>query len=107
MRYTYLGNWLQAVDEEVESPENKGDFENNGKKNDGLKAESGYDANGNMKADQNKDITDMVYNHLNLPPFITFRDRGTMEFVYSAAGVKLRKIGREAGKPDAAVSLGI
>jgi RHS repeat-associated protein len=101
LRYSYQGNRLLAVDDEVETAENQADFEDNGKKYDGLSAEFGYDANGNMKADQNKGTTDIVYNHLNLPQLITFRDRGTMEFVYSATGVKLRKIVREAGKPDA------
>ncbi|MGV3505438.1 MAG: DUF6443 domain-containing protein, partial [Adhaeribacter sp.] len=100
LRYAYQGNRLLAVDDEVETAENQGDFEDNGKKYDGLKAEFGYDANGNMKADQNKGTTDIVYNHLNLPQLTTFRDRGNMEFVYSASGVKLRKIVREAGKPD-------
>ncbi|MGV3504040.1 MAG: DUF6443 domain-containing protein, partial [Adhaeribacter sp.] len=101
LSYVYQGNQLIAVDDEVVTPENKGDFEDNGKKFDGIKAEFGYDANGNMNADQNKGTTDIVYNHLNLPQLITFRDRGTMEFVYSASGVKLRKIVRETGKPNA------
>jgi RHS repeat-associated protein len=100
LRYAYLGNRLQAVDDEVVTAGNNGDFEDNDKKYDGLKAEFGYDANGNRIADQNKGITDIVYNHLNLPQFITFRDKGTLEFLYSASGVKLRKMVREVGKPD-------
>jgi RHS repeat-associated protein len=101
LRYAYQGNQLKAVDDEVETPDNKGDFEDNGSKYNGSSAEYVYDANGNLTLDQNKGITGIAYNHLNLPVLISFGEKGSMEFVYSAAGVKLKKIVREAGKPDA------
>ena len=54
----------------------------------------GYDAYGNMTADQNKGITDIKYNHLNLPVKIIFNnDANTrIEYLYNAVGEKLRKI---------------
>ena len=50
-----------------------------------------YDVNGNMTKDDNKGITLMTYNHLNLPTKITFGTTGTIDYIYNAAGVKLEK----------------
>ncbi|WP_236025495.1 DUF6443 domain-containing protein [Flavobacterium geliluteum] len=52
----------------------------------------GYDANGNMISDKNKNITTIAYNQLNLPKKITFGTTGSIEYIYNAAGQKLRKI---------------
>ncbi len=49
-----------------------------------------YDANGNMTSDQNKGITGITYNHLNLPTSIDI-DGGNISYVYDAAGTKLEK----------------
>jgi RHS repeat-associated protein len=100
LRYAYRGNQLKAVDDEVVTPDNQGDFEDNGRHYNGVLAEYGYDANGNLTSDLNKGITGIAYNHLNLPARIFFGEKGSMEFVYSASGLKLRKIVREAGKPN-------
>jgi RHS repeat-associated protein len=62
-----------------------------------------YDANGNLKSDINKDITNIEYNYLNLPTRIEFVKTETqggttnlveykIEFVYTATGQKLRKL---------------
>src|SRR5690606_26081350 len=51
-----------------------------------------YDANGNMTKDKNKDITSIQYNYLNLPTEITFGNGNSIEYIYSAAGVKVSKI---------------
>jgi len=52
-----------------------------------------YDANGNMTADQNKGITKIIYNHLNLPIFIEFNAIAqSISYFYNANGVKLRKV---------------
>jgi RHS repeat-associated protein len=101
LRYAYQGNQLKAVDDDLVTPENTADFEDNGSKYKGTQAEYIYDANGNLTADQNKVITGIAYNHLNLPALISFGEKGSMKLVYSAAGLKLRKIVKEAGKPDA------
>jgi uncharacterized protein RhaS with RHS repeats len=68
-----------------------------------------YDANGNMTSDANKGITNITYNHLNLPTQVTMAD-GTISYIYDAAeGGALRKqpvavfserARRRAGKKD-------
>ena len=40
-----------------------------------------YDANGNMITDANKDITNISYNHLNLPTQVTFTGQGSIAYV--------------------------
>lgn len=47
-----------------------------------------YDPNGNMYQDLNKGITNIAYNHLNLPEVITKSD-GTIKYIYDATGTKL------------------
>jgi hypothetical protein len=60
-----------------------------------------YDVNGNLKQDNNKDIESISYNHLNLPQTITIKNnKGRIEYVYDAAGIKLEKIVKETGKAD-------
>ncbi|MGV0830560.1 RHS repeat domain-containing protein [Empedobacter brevis] len=62
--------------------------------NDGNKTgnDYAYDKNGNLKIDLNKGITDSItYNHLNLPTLVK-KGAQTIEYAYSATGVKLRKI---------------
>lgn len=55
-----------------------------------LTTEYTYDANGNMKTDNNKGITNITYNHLNLPTLVNINGN-TIEYVYDATGVKLLK----------------
>uniref|UniRef100_UPI002491868E RHS repeat-associated core domain-containing protein n=1 Tax=Tenacibaculum aiptasiae TaxID=426481 RepID=UPI002491868E len=50
-----------------------------------------YDANGNMKTDANKGITNIVYNHLNLPTQVTIGGQN-ISYTYDAAGMKLKKV---------------
>ena len=84
-----------------------GDFKygDNVPKNDDSK-DYGYDVNGNMVTDLNKNIgkgdtngldvnaTDqgIQYNYLNLPAQVTVEDKGTINYVYDASGSKLQKI---------------
>jgi hypothetical protein len=58
-----------------------------------------YDANGNMITDNNKNISAITYNHLNLPTRITFATTGNIMYIYNAAGQKVQKIVNETGKP--------
>ncbi|MEX0273785.1 MAG: DUF6443 domain-containing protein, partial [Flavobacteriaceae bacterium] len=53
-----------------------------------------YDPNGNLTFDANKGITSISYNHLGLPTKVTINssDGGTVDYVYDADGVKLRKV---------------
>ena len=56
--------------------------------------EYGYDPNGNMTRDDNKNIRSIVYNHLNLPTKIVFQ-RGahypSISYLYTATGKKIAK----------------
>ena len=56
-----------------------------------------YDANGNLKTDAAKGITNIVYNYLNLPQTIEFTNNRKIEFVYDGTGMKLRKTTWENG----------
>ncbi|MGV3502984.1 MAG: DUF6443 domain-containing protein [Adhaeribacter sp.] len=100
LSYTYRGNQLLAVDDALATPGNPGDFEDHGSKYRSQSPEYAYDANGNLVTDRNKGITAISYNHLNLPLLISFGEKGSLAFDYSAAGVKLRKIVQQAGKPE-------
>lgn len=51
-----------------------------------------FDNNGNQRLDNNKKITGIKYNHLNLPTEILFLDTNTkITYLYNAAGIKIRK----------------
>ncbi|UJH66380.1 DUF6443 domain-containing protein [Allomuricauda sp. SCSIO 65647] len=49
-----------------------------------------YDANGNMTQDDNKGISGISYNHLNLPTSISINS-GNIQYIYDATGIKLKK----------------
>lgn len=51
-----------------------------------------YDLNGNITIDKNKNISKIIYNHLNLPEKIDVDGKGSVTFIYNALGTKLRKI---------------
>ncbi|RKS26180.1 RHS repeat-associated protein [Flavobacterium endophyticum] len=51
-----------------------------------------YDGFGNLTSDQNKGITSITYNHLNLPTKIVFGSESwKIEYLYAADGRKVRK----------------
>jgi hypothetical protein len=50
-----------------------------------------YDVNGNLTVDKNKNITGIVYNHLNLPTKIIF-PTGNIVYFYTASGQKVQKV---------------
>ncbi len=56
-----------------------------------------YDANGNMISDLNKGISSIIYNHLNLPVKINFANGDKIEYLYDAAGKKIRKTLKQNG----------
>lgn len=51
-----------------------------------------YDANGNLKNDLNKGISQITYNYMNLPELVTIPGKGTVQYIYDASGGKLKKI---------------
>ena len=48
-----------------------------------------YDANGNLKTDTYKGITNITYNYLNLPSAIEWGTTKKIEFTYDAQGTLL------------------
>ncbi|WP_343669073.1 DUF6443 domain-containing protein [Chitinophaga sp.] len=50
-----------------------------------------YNLNGNMTSDENRNISSITYNHLNLPDVITVREKGSITYQYDALGNKIRK----------------
>ncbi len=55
-----------------------------------LTTEYTYDVNGNLITDANKGITNILYNHLDLPTRITVNGQN-IDYVYDATGTKVRK----------------
>jgi RHS repeat-associated protein len=49
----------------------------------------GYDVNGNLTSNPDKQIQTITYNHLNLPAEIKFTTNATIRFAYDAEGNKL------------------
>ena len=101
LTYSYEGNRLIAVDDAAPATAATHDFEDkNGQKyTPGGTAEYTYDANGNLTADRNKGITEIRYNHLNLPWYIAFDTGDRLEYTYSAAGTKLQKRKHQVNMP--------
>lgn len=85
--YQYNGNILSAVTDGA-SAQGQMDFKDNGATGSG---DYSYDSNGNVIANANKDITNISYNHLNLPVLISFGTGNTIKYTYDAAGTRLRK----------------
>ncbi len=86
-----VGNQLQGV---TDHTSNAMGF-NNGNTNG---SDYVYDDNGNLNKDLNKNITGIVYNHLNLPTEITFNNSNVIRYIYDATGAKLKKEVVENGK---------
>lgn len=57
-----------------------------------------YDVNGNLTKDENKNISAISYNILNLPQQIDVTGKGTISYQYDAAGNKLSKTVNETGQ---------
>ncbi len=91
LQYTsYRGNQLDALTDAMNSASQltMPDFH---EKSTAQSGEYGYDANGNMIRDDNKGITSVVYNHMNLPTEINFGPNHKILYLYDANGRKLKK----------------
>ena len=112
--YSYLphSNKLLQVTDRTNDPNTRlGDFKDGANSGD----DYGYDRNGNLVTDLNKkvgaatgaDLTTggaITYNHLNLPSQIEVKNdngtpKGTVTYIYDAAGNKLKKVVVETGRP--------
>src|SRR5690606_23195008 len=84
LTYTYTANQLQTVTDATNNPAGINDGNTTG-------VDYTYDTFGNLKTDKNKGITNIVYNHLNLPVEITFAT-GKINYTYDATGNKVKKV---------------
>jgi RHS repeat-associated protein len=92
LTYSYQSNSnkLSQVNDAVNDPNSKlGDFHYSGTKQ---ATDYSYDGNGNLTLDNNKAISSITYNYLNLPNVITVTGKGTITYTYDAAGNKLQKV---------------
>ncbi|MGC4038699.1 MAG: RHS repeat-associated core domain-containing protein [Chitinophagaceae bacterium] len=100
--YTYINGTnrlLNVLDRKNDTTTRLGDFRSSkaymtalGNNKTTAAADYSYDPNGNLSIDNNKDITAILYNHLNLPDSIRIKGKGTIKYTYDAAGVKLKKM---------------
>ncbi|MGC4036058.1 MAG: DUF6443 domain-containing protein [Chitinophagaceae bacterium] len=100
--YTYISNsnkLLNVLDRKNDTTTKLGDFRSSKAYMTALSnnkttaaTDYSYDPNGNLSLDNNKDITAILYNHLNLPDSIRIKGKGTIKYTYDAAGVKLKKV---------------
>ncbi|NLN34169.1 MAG: hypothetical protein GX159_11330 [Flavobacteriaceae bacterium] len=94
LTYTYqngngLSNLLVNVADAVTTGSNEGFKDGNTDPN---LDDYEYDANGNMIKDRNKGISNITYNHLNLPTQIEFEGTNNkITYLYNSVGQKLKK----------------
>ncbi|MFA5418080.1 MAG: RHS repeat-associated core domain-containing protein [Bacteroidales bacterium] len=91
LTYAYTGNQLKYVNDLPGV-----DYSDNGFTDNGhflTTNEYFYDLNGNLTKDMNKQIDHIDYNHLNLPKHIAIGTSAfnTIDYIYTAGGVKLQK----------------
>jgi RHS repeat-associated protein len=106
LAYTYQSNSnkLAKVIDAASDPNTKlGDFKDGAN---GSTDDYSYDVNGNLTLDNNKAISAITYNHLNLPSVITVTGKGTITYTYDAAGVKQKKVTVEGAKTTTTLYLG-
>jgi RHS repeat-associated protein len=92
LNYEYTGNQLLNVNEASNGHNVAGFKDGNLKNNTGLN-DYQYDDFGNMIIDRNKGVTNINYNHLNLPRSIIFNEnqQTSIHYIYNAAGQKVKK----------------
>jgi len=91
LTYTYQtnSNKLSKVNDAMNDPNSKlGDFHYTGTKQ---SYDYSYDGNGNLVLDNNKAISAITYNYLNLPNQVTVTAKGSITYTYDAGGNKLLK----------------
>lgn len=104
LRYDYQpnSNFLLKVIDSSNAPQG---FKDDSVGNEDPEDDYAYDAYGNLKIDQNKKITKIVYNHLNLPTAIYFLNGSYIIYLYNANGVKIRKTVFDANFPNSGVAV--
>lgn len=91
LTYSYVTNTnkLDKVIDGITVDNKLGDFKDG---TNGTTTDYSYDNNGNLTLDNNKAISSITYNHLNLPSLITITGKGTITYTYDAGGNKLKKV---------------
>jgi hypothetical protein len=96
LSYAYNGNQLISVNDgtSLNNPDNqeygfKEFVQKTALLTDTSTQEYLYDANGNLKQDDNKAIEIIKYNYLNLPSEIGYGNGSNIKYLYDAAGIKL------------------
>jgi RHS repeat-associated protein len=94
LSYSYLSggsNKLMGVTDGANNPNTLlGDFHYNPATK--QSTDYNYDGNGNLIQDNNKAITAITYNYLNLPQLVHISAKGNIAYTYDAAGTKLAKV---------------
>jgi RHS repeat-associated protein len=90
--YSYASNSNQLL-KVTDATNNPQGFKSSNKTGDDYE----YDLNGNLIKDNNKDITEISYNHLNLPKKIIFASGDMIQYIYNGIGQKAEKIVTEKG----------
>lgn len=73
-----------------------GDFNNTN----GTNSDYDYDTNGNLSLDNNKGITNVVYNYFNRPVAVEFTGGRKIEYSYDASGGKVQELVIQPGQPN-------
>ncbi len=99
LSYNYMNgetsNRIMNVVDNANNPASRlGDFHYTGTKL-STATDYGYDANGNLVSDVNKNISSITYNILNLPNQVVVTSKGTITYTYDATGNKLKKVTQE------------
>lgn len=101
LKMSYIGNQLNNIHNEGTGliSNSSAHFQDYSVDKTLAKQEYTYNANGAMASDLNKGISSITYNSLNLPTKLTIdniskggKAKGTIEYMYSASGTKLRTI---------------
>jgi RHS repeat-associated protein len=95
LSYSYLNsggsNKLMSVTDAVNNPTSQlEDFHYNSSTK--QSTDYNYDGNGNLIQDNNKAISNIAYNYLNLPQLVHMNAEGNITYTYDAAGTRLSKI---------------
>ena len=88
LTYSYKGNQLTSVTDNASASHKAEGFYDVSNT-----VDYDYDLNGNLSLDRNKGISQIQYNHLNLPKKIVDQNNSmkTIEYIYNANGQKLAR----------------
>jgi len=92
LKYKYQpnSNQLSQVYDTANNPTSLlGDFHWSGTKD---STDYNYDVNGNLIQDNNRGISSITYNYLNLPQLIHINGKGNIGYTYDAGGARLLKV---------------